>query len=103
MYDNELLYVAKQVENGINEVVKNSAQAVYERAKSLCKNEEVKLSVSCNGSSAEIIADGAVSVEFGTAHTSPEPFLVPSLIAEKNNIVTQIAEQIEKAGDMKND
>lgn len=103
MYDNGLLNVAKQVESSINEVVKASAEAVYERAKSLCESEEVTLSVQYNGNSAKVIADGAVPIEFGTAYTPPKPFLVPSLIAQKNDIVTQMAEEIEKAGGMKND
>jgi len=103
MYDNGLLYVAKQVESCINEVVKASAKAVCERAKSLCENEEVTLSVQHDGNSAKVIADGAVPIEFGTAYTPPKPFLVPSLIAQKNDIVMQMAEEIEKAGGMKND
>ncbi len=103
MYDNGLLYVAMQVESSINEVVRRSAEAVYERAKSLCESEEVTLSMSYDGNNAEVFADGAVPIEFGTANTSPKPFLVPSLIAEKNEVISQMAEAIEEAGGMKND
>lgn len=100
MYDNGLLNIAKQIESSVNEVARASAAVVCEKAKSLCTDEEVKDSIIVNhdGNSWEVCADNAVPIEFGTAYTSPKPFLAPSLIAEKNNIVTAMADTIEEMG-----
>lgn len=105
VYDGGLSSVAEMIEKDISDAARKSAEEVCQRARSLC-NYEVRddISVLYGDKGAEVRVDNsdALAIEFGTTDMPAKPFLVPSLIGEKNNFVEKITDVIKMWED-KND
>ena len=96
-YDGALGAFADEIEERVSAAIAAGAEAVKERAQSVCPVDTGALrdsiAVSQDGTVAEISAntDYAAYVEFGTSKMAAQPYLVPSLLGNENAVLAAIA------------
>ncbi len=101
-YDEGLARIAEAIEENLPYIIEECANEVCEGAKSRCPVDTGRLRGSINvrddGDGFVISADTeyASDVEFGTAHTAPQPYLVPSLIENTGRILSAAAGAISQ-------
>lgn len=84
-------------EEKISEAIAYGAELVRADAERVCPVDTGALrdsiAVAVNGMTAEISAntDYASYVEFGTSHMAAQPYLVPSLLGNENEILSAVA------------
>lgn len=101
-YNNGLADAARAIEAKMPEIIRAAAETVSESAKSRCPVDTGRLRASISvtesdENSARVSAetDYAAYVEFGTAFMAPQPYLVPSLISDKEKVIGTIAAAVE--------
>lgn len=99
-YDGGLSAIAEKISANLSDVIEAGANAVREEAKAICPVDtgalQSSIAVSVNGNTAQISAntDYAAFVEFGTSKMMPQPYLVPSLLANTGNVLEAMADAI---------
>lgn len=93
-YDGGFENIAEHIQNSMSGIIAEMAQNVCDNARTLCPVDTGRLrdsiTAKSDGNNAVISADTeyAAYQEFGTSKIAPQPYLVPALIALKDNIGT---------------